>query len=290
MEDAPRFDLQSHSTYSDGALRPADVVARAAGEGVELLALTDHDTVGGVDEALLAGRREGVEVVPAVELSAIDAVHLDLHVLGYRIDHHDPVLIEALREWREDRAARIWRMAKRLRETGWSLDERPLRARAEAGGALGRPHLATAVWEDPANKVRLLEEGLLRPTDVLVAYLIPGRPAFTQRMVPSVADAIAVVHAAGGVAIWAHPFWDVEGAEAVIATIDRFRPIGLDGVEAFYASHSEQETRAVEAACRERGLLTTGSADFHGPDHPHFARFRAFSTYDLSPNLGPIAI
>jgi predicted metal-dependent phosphoesterase TrpH len=106
---------------------------------------------------------------------------------------------------------------------------------------------------------------------------------------PTVAQAIAVVHEVGGVAVWAHPFWDIAHPDAVLDTIDRFAKLGLDGVEAFYPTHDAVRAALIVERCQEHGLLTTGSADFHGPAHPRFNRFRAFDTYGLEPNLGPIA-
>ena len=97
------------------------------------------------------------------------------------------------------------------------------------------------------------------------------------------------IHAAGGVAVWAHPFWDLSADAEVLDAIDRFAALGLDGVEAFYVTHTEHQTRLVARRCAELGLLRTGSADFHGPDHVHFSRFRAFSLYGCGPALGPIA-
>src|SRR5207248_11213175 len=137
------FDLQAHSTRSDGALEPGAVVAAAARAGVELLALTDHDTVEGVAEALAAGRENGVEVVPAVEVSAVQTGGgADVHVLGYRGDNRSPDLVRALGGWQADRALRIERMADRLEELGFELDRTELEARRAAGDPLGRPHLA----------------------------------------------------------------------------------------------------------------------------------------------------
>jgi hypothetical protein len=176
-----------------------------------------------------------------------------------------------------------------LRELGFVLDEEMLRARAAAGQSIGRPHLAQAVTAVPANHARLAADGLLDPTDFLVAYLIEGRPAFRPRAAPSVERAIELIHGAGGVAVWAHPFWDIAEPEAVLEAIDRFHAAGLDGVEAFYATHDEVQTKLLAGRCAELSLLTTGSADFHGPQHHTFNRFRAFSTYGLEPNLGPIA-
>jgi predicted metal-dependent phosphoesterase TrpH len=288
MPGAPTFDLQSHSLHSDGALPAAQVVAAAAAAGVRRLALSDHDTVDGVAEALAAGDAHGVSVVTATELSTIDPSGRDLHILGYGLDHTDAALAAALAEFRADRGRRAERMSAALRELGFALDEAVIDARRAAGKPVGRPHLAEAVVAAPSNAKRLSEEELLNASDFLVAYLIEGRPAFRDREIPTVAEAVATIHAAGGVAVWAHPFWDVADPELVLATIDRFRGMGIDGVEAFYVTHTREQTELVAGRCRELGLLSTGSSDFHGPDHPRFNAFLSFSLFGLEPELGPI--
>ncbi len=288
MSPGPTFDLQSHSRHSDGELEPAQVVRLAAQAGVRLLALSDHDTTAGVDEALCAGAELGLRVVPAAELSAVDPAGEDLHILGYGIDHRDARLSERLATFRADRERRAERMALALRELGYELDERPLQARREAGAPIGRPHLAQAVVGCPANARRLAEEGLQEPSAFLVAYLIEGRPAFRGREVPIVTEAIATIHDAGGLAVWAHPFWDVAEPAEVLATIDRFAREGLDGVEAFYITHTEEQTLLLADRCEELGLLSTGSSDFHGPHHRQFSRFLAHELYGRAPRLGPI--
>jgi 3',5'-nucleoside bisphosphate phosphatase len=286
---APIFDLQSHSTRSDGGLEPAEVVRLAAEAGVQTLALSDHDTVDGVAEALAAGEAHGIRVVPATELSSIDGEREDMHILGYLLDHADPALLAALERFRADREARAGRMMDALRELGFELDTAAIDARAAAGAPIGRPHIARAAFDHPANAQRIADEGLEDFSALLVAYLIDGAPAFRRRTTPTIAEAIEVIHAAGGVAIWAHPYWDLDTDEAVVDAIDRYVEMGLDGVEAFYATHSEEQTRFAHEQCVRRGLLTTGSADFHAPDHRLFNRFRAFELYGLEPNLGPIA-
>jgi predicted metal-dependent phosphoesterase TrpH len=282
MAAAPAFDLQAHSTCSDGSLPARAVVAAAADAGVTLLALTDHDTVDGVDEALQASATLGLRVVPAVELSALDGGDADVHILGYLVDHHAPALLGPLAAFRADRASRAVRMVEALRECGLQL-ELPQRS------TIGRPHVAQAAFDHPANRMRLAREEIVNASQLLKAYLVPGAPAYRPRTTPTVADAIAIIHAAGGVAVWAHPFWDVEEPAAVQATIDRFAALGLDGVEAFYPTHDAEQTRLIARRCGELGLLSTGSADFHGPAHPLFNRFRAFELHGLEPRLGPIA-
>ena len=185
----PRFDLQSHSTHSDGALAPAEVVRLAAGAGVELLALTDHDTVGGVSDALGAGKRYGVRVVPAIEISAIDEgapVGRELHILGYAIDHAGPVLTERLGDFLADREQRTLRMAAALRELGLELDEREIAARRADRQPIGRPHLAEAVLSCTANAARLQAEHIDDIGSLIRAYLIEGaRPSACARRPPS---------------------------------------------------------------------------------------------------------
>jgi predicted metal-dependent phosphoesterase TrpH len=286
-----RFDLQSHSTHSDGALPAADVVERAAAAGVELLALTDHDTVTGVSEALAAGHRLGVRVIPAVEISAVDdgsPMPRELHILGYSIDHTSPRLTAQLAEFLADREQRTLRMAAALRELGWELDEREISERNAAGQPIGRPHLAEAVLAVPGNAARLEDEGINDIGSLIRAYLIDGRPAFRLRETPTVAQAVDAIHAAGGLAVWAHPFWDLSDPADVLESIDRFRALAIDGVEAFYVTHTREQTELLAERCATLGLLTTGSADFHGPDNRLFSRFLAFDTYGIEPNLGPI--
>jgi 3',5'-nucleoside bisphosphate phosphatase len=288
---APRFDLQSHSTHSDGALSASEVVERAAAAGVELLALSDHDTVTGVSEAIAAGQRHGVRIVPAVEISAVDAgsdVPRELHILGYDIDHTGALLTERLAEFLADREQRTLRMADGLRQAGFELDDAQINTRIADGQPIGRPHLAEAVLGAPANAQRLADEGIDDIGSLIRGYLIEGRPAFRLRQTPTVAQAVQAVHDAGGVAIWAHPFWDIEDPDEVLSTIERFLALGMDGVEAFYITHTEQQTRLVAERCNQLGLLTTGSADFHGPENRLFSRFLAFDTFGLEPNLGPI--
>jgi len=285
----PTFDLQSHSLHSDGALGPREVVAAAAAAGVELLAVSDHDSVEGVGEAIGAAAELGIGLVPAVEISAVEGDKQDLHLLGYGIDHDAPELRKELERYRLDREQRADGMVADLRALGYEVEDGALERRRTQGKTIGRPHIADAVVHHPANRERLEREGLAERTPFLVAYLIEGKPAFRPRTHPTVAEAIAVIKAAGGVAVWAHPFWDVKQPEEVLSAIDRFREHDLDGVECFYVTHTREETELIAERCDELGLLSTGSSDFHGPDHRLFSRFLAFQTYGRTPELGPIA-
>lgn len=291
------FDLQSHSVHSDGELTAGGVVAAAAAAGVRVLSLTDHDTVDGVEEALAAGREHGIGIVTGVEISALDpgpddvraSNPRDLHILGYGFDHRDAAFAVALERFRADRGQRADRMVQGLRECGFQLDVSELERRRAAAQPIGRPHLAAAVVAHPANAARLRDEGLRHPSDVLVRYLLPGAPAFRHRSLPAVGDAIAAIHRAGGLAVWAHPFWDVDDPQDVIATLERFSDEhGIDGVEAFYISFDREQTILLTDAAARLGLLTTGSADFHGAGHDRFNSFGAFDTYGIEPDVGRV--
>lgn len=287
-----RFDLQSHSTHSDGALAAAEVVERAAQAGVELLALSDHDTVSGVAEAIAAGEKHGVRVVSAVEISAVDEgapVGRELHILGYAIDYTGALISERLAAFLADREKRTLRMRDGLQEVGFELDETVIQQRIAEGKPIGRPHLAEAVLNAPANAQRLQDEDIDDIGSLIRAYLIDGKPAYRLRETPTVAEAVEAIHAAGGVAIWAHPFWDVSDPGEVLETIERFRALGIDGIEAFYVTHTQEQTELLAKLCQEQSLLSTGSADYHGPENRLFSRFLAFETYGFEPNLGPIA-
>src|SRR5215211_1849527 len=223
---APDFDLQSHSLESDGALAPAEVVAAAAASGIRLMALTDHDTVDGVPEALRAARHHGLRCSPAAELSAVSGEFEDLHVCGYELRHDDRELRATLADFRADRGRRIWAMAARL-----------------------------AVLAHPANAGKLRAEGIDGKDTLFPPYLVPGAVAYVARSRPTVEEAIDVIHAAGGVAVWAHPFWDIDAPDEALATLERFTAAGLDGVEVFYPSHDRAQATLLYGTCTARGLL-----------------------------------
>jgi predicted metal-dependent phosphoesterase TrpH len=284
----PTFDLQSHSIHSDGELTPSEVVSRAAQAGVTLLSLTDHDSLAGVAEAQAEADARGISLVTGVEITTLYGSSTDLHILGYLVDPTHPGLQERLERSRNDRQGRAQRMIEALQELGYAVDEDALRLRAASGKTVGRPHIAQAVVSQPDNGPRLAEEGLTDPSAFLVHYLIEGRPAYREREAPTVAEAVELIHAAGGLAVWAHPFWDFSEDEAVISALDSFRGSGIDGVEAFYVTHTATQTGLLVDRSAEIGILTTGSSDFHGPGHRQFNRFRAFQTYGLSPSLGPL--
>jgi 3',5'-nucleoside bisphosphate phosphatase len=267
----PLIELQSHSTHSDGQLPPRGVVAEAAAAGVTTLALSDHDSVAGVTEAEEAGRELGVEIVPAVEMSCVHEYAEDLHICGYWVDLAK--IEPACERAQDERRARAGEIVDNLRTFGFdlTLDD----AIREAGGAdsIGRPHIAKAAGAT----------GDLGP--FFEEYLVPGAKAFVPRRWPDAAQAISLIHEAGGVAVIAHPYWDISEPGEVD---DLIRSLGADGVETFYPTHSEEQTRHLLELCDELGLTPTASSDYHGPTHKTFAKFGAYETYGLGePRVPP---
>ena len=255
------IELQSHSTVSDGQLPPAGVVEAAAEAGVAILALTDHDAVAGVPEAIEAGERLGVEVVPAIEMSAANELVDDLHVCGYWVD---PEVIEpACQRAQEGRRTRAARIIENLQGFGFDVTLEDAIREAGDADAIGRPHLGPFFEE----------------------YLVPGAKAFVPREWPSPNEACALIREAGGVPVIAHPYWDIKDPDEVEKLI---RSLDLGGIEVFYPSHDEKQTAHLLELARELGIAATGSSDFHGPTHRTFPRFGAYDTYGLGePEVPP---
>lgn len=258
------IELQSHSTVSDGQLAPAEVVERAAEAGVTTLALSDHDAIAGVAEAAGAATRLCVEFVPAIEMSCVHEHAEDLHVCGYWVDLGK--IAPACERAQHERIARAGEIIESLRREGFDIHLED--AVREAGDALsiGRPHIARAAGAT-GNLGPFFEE-----------YLVPGAKAFVPRRWPTAAQAVELIHAAGGVAVVAHPYWDISDPDKVEELI---RALPVDGVETFYPTHSREQTEHLLTLCEELGLTPTASSDYHGPTHRTFSRFGAYDTYGL---------
>lgn len=247
----PTADLHTHSTWSDGILSPAALVAEAAACGLRAIALTDHDTVAGVLEARAAGETHGIEVIPGVELSATLSDGAEAHLLGYFVDVSDPAFLAALAGYARAREERMERMIGRLRQIGAPVDGG--RVRELAGhGTVGRPHLARALTE--AGHAADLSDAFAR-------YIGGGKPAFVPRPRVDPRDAIALIRAAGGVPVLAHPY----SAGGVESALDRLVPAGLLGLEVDYGEYTPDEREVLRAIAARRGLIATGGSDYHGP-------------------------
>ena len=269
------IDLQAHSTVSDGQLAPADVARAAAAAGVTTMSLTDHDGVAGVAAATQAAAEAGIKNVPGVEMSCVHRYSEDLHMCGYWID---PARIgSACERAQRERVERAREIVARLNELGVEVRFEDAVAEAGAADAIGRPHIARAAGAGP-DLGPFFEE-----------YLVPGAKAFVSRRWPSAEHAVELIHDAGGVAVVAHPYWDVSDPEQVRDLVSSLvRDVGLDGVEAFYPPHTSVQTVHLLELCEEFDLVPTGSSDFHGPTHKTFSRFGAYDTYGLGePRVPP---
>jgi 3',5'-nucleoside bisphosphate phosphatase len=266
------LDLQSHSTFSDGELPPAEVVEAAAKAGVTTLALTDHDGIDGVTEAAIAARIAGIALVPATEISCIHGRLDDMHMLGYWVDLQ--AITPALERAQGERITRAQEIVERLNAQGVPVLYEDAIAQAGDASSVGRPHIAKAAGVKPEEMSPFFEE-----------WLIPGAKAFVPRRWPDAAEAIDTIHEAGGAAVLAHPFWDLDDPGEVAALVGE---LALDGIECFYPAHDRAQTKFLLDLCRERGLAATASSDFHGPNHKMFNSFCAYPTYDLGvPELPP---
>jgi predicted metal-dependent phosphoesterase TrpH len=245
------IDLHLHTTASDGRSAPADLVAEAAAAGCHTIAVTDHDTVAGLEAAAAAAARLGLAFVPGIEVTAV-AAGRDIHILGYYIDAADEALAVFLREQRAHRRTRVEQIGQRLKEIGAPVDIDALLATPiDQGRALGRPAIAMALVA--AGHATDLSDAFDR-------YLSPGRPAFMARTGPDPREVIARIHAAGGIASAAHPgkLKRDDIVESMIAE-------GLDAVEVYHTDHTVADVVRYQELADTRGLLVTGGSDYHGP-------------------------
>jgi hypothetical protein len=256
-----KCDFHTHSTISDGTLAPGELVDHAAEAGVDVLALTDHDSVEGVAEASARGRARGVQVLGGVELSVSeDDGRRQMHLLGLGVDPAAASLAELTVRLRGAREERMLRMLDALAAQGIALA--PERVRALAGpGTVGRPHVARA----------LVESGACADADEAFArWLRRGRPAFVASPGLLARDAIEAIHAAGGLASLAHPPLSVgvDGPGGLDAFVSRLVPLGLDALEVWHPAHTPRRVKRLARLAREHDLVATGGSDFHGANTP----------------------
>ncbi|NIA20884.1 MAG: PHP domain-containing protein [Anaerolineaceae bacterium] len=251
--DQQGVDLHIHSTASDGALAPGEIVGLAAEIGLRAIALTDHDTASGVGEALEAGRRAGLEVLTGVEISA-EFPEGTMHILGYGFDPQDDGLKEALAQFRRNRDERNPRILARLAELGVPVSLETVREKA-TGQTVGRPHIAQCLVE--AGHVASVDEAFR-------LYLGRGAAAYVNRRRATAEEAIRMIHGAGGLAVLAHPMQLRRPMLEIRRTVRELAARGLDGLEAWHPDHSTDDTRTFEVLARELDLVVTGGTDFHG--------------------------
>lgn len=251
------IDLHTHSACSDGSMSPRAVVALAREAGLSAIALTDHDTVDGVDKAKAAGAEYGVEVIAGVELVA-EYKGSEIHILGYFIDYQGSYFTQKLAELKLIRKERNERLVQRLGQMKMPVSFAELEELSQ-GRQVTRMHFAKLLYEK--GYVASIREAFQR-------YLAEGQPAYVGRNAFTFAESIEAIQKSGGQAVLAHPFaYKWQGGE-VTAMIEALTQAGLDGIEAIYPLFDRQQTRQLLKTAQRLGLKITGGSDFHGENKP----------------------
>lgn len=255
------IDLHAHSTFSDGSLTPAELAAAGQRAGLTALALTDHDTMAGIDAFLAAGKDMSagtvMECIPGVEISA-EVPKGTMHVLGYLMDHTDEDLNRSLAMIRGGREERNGRILERLRELGVEVSREEVAVYA-GEDVLGRPHIAQAMMA--RGYVPTIKAAFDR-------YLAKGKPGYMDRLRLSPKESVAAIRRAGGVAVLSHPFTLDMGREELRQTVSKLCDAGLQGVEVYYSEHSDAQVSEYLGLVSSFGLIATGGSDFHGEINP----------------------
>lgn len=255
MEDKLGFiDLHVHTTASDGSLTPTQVVQKARELGLAAIAITDHDSVEGLEEAIAEGKKVGLEVVPGVELS-VDCSRGTCHLLGYFIDHREGRLRAKLNFVQRARDERNQRMIQRLKELGIDLELEEVKAFA-VNGLICRPHFALA----------MVKKGYVRSVDeAFELYLKKGGPAYVEKFRLTPKEALEVIKTAKGIPVLAHPFTLDLDEKELEEFVRHLKVMGLEGIEVFYPDHNEEQVHLYLRLAHQNNLVVTGGTDFHGP-------------------------
>ncbi len=248
------IDLHTHSNRSDGTDSPEELIHNAVVAGLEVVALTDHDSTEGWAEAAAAAEHVDIRLIRGIEIST-KLAGKSVHLLGYEFNPDDAPLLTELGKVLDGRNSRLPATLERLRSLGIDIDAKDVRRHSVNAAAMGRPHVADA----------LVELGIVANRDeAFEHYLSPGKPAYVDRYAADLVTAIQLVKAAGGRTVLAHP-WS-RGSKRVLpmAQIAELREVGLDGLEVDHNDHSPDDRRQLEGIARELDLARTGSSDYHG--------------------------
>ncbi|MFH2123515.1 MAG: PHP domain-containing protein [Pseudomonadota bacterium] len=251
------IDLHTHSNFSDGTMTPTELVVMARHKKISALALTDHDTMAGTEEAILAGEKMGVEIVPGLEISVLYN-HIEYHILGYWADPHNSSLASALMRLQGARAERNEKILEKLNALGIAVTAEELQLVSEQGQT-GRPHIARI----------LVQRGVVRTmAQAFDRFLKKGEAAYVSRFAYSAAEAVALIRQAGGLAVLAHPAQNDPELTRLPLVLADLVPAGLDGVELYYPTHSHKVKKRLRFLAGEHDLLFTGGSDYHGDVRP----------------------
>lgn len=251
------IDLHTHSSFSDGSMTPTELIYHARDKGVCAIALTDHDTVSGLDEAALAAEKTGVELIPGVEISTESISQV--HILGLFIDKSSPALLELFKAQQEERILSNQKYIKLLAEHGFPITDEEVRAVAPHGG-VGRAHYARI----------MMDHGWVSSVaEAFDKYLGVGMPCYVKRMVISPEEAIDRIHSSGGLAFFAHPYQTKLSYSEIFDLARHLKSNGLDGIEGYYSEYSPEMHRTFMDMARDLSLLVSGGSDYHAAMKPH---------------------
>lgn len=251
------IDLHTHSHFSDGSMTPTDLVALAKENGLKAIALTDHDTFDGVGEALDAGKKYGVEVIPGIEFSAVSTG--ETHILGFGIDITNKEINNAVNKAKELRLINNQRTAEALQRLGFDITVEDAKKLSPVGN-MGRAHFA---------KVMAQKGYVSSVKEAFDLYLQKGKPAFNSLRLLEPEEAIRLIHAAGGKAFLAHLHLTKFKGEELENYVIRLKNAGLDGIEGYYTEYDDAMQAEYQALAKKHKLLISGGTDFHGANKPH---------------------
>jgi len=243
-----KADLHMHTVFSDGALTPTELLRKVKEAGLEVVSITDHDSVSGLAEATELGKQIGIEVIPGMELSATLG-NSEVHILGYFMDYLNKDLLDSLAEFREQRLRRAERIIGKLNQMNIPLSMDSVMEQV-SGDSVGRPHIANALVN--GGHAQNYHQAFSK-------YIGDGRPAFEKKLTFSPEETIRLIAAAGGLSFLAHP-----GKSVTEEVLLRLIKSGLDGIEVIHPSHSPELTRHYRGIVNEYFLLESGGSDFHG--------------------------
>ena len=254
-----RIDLHAHTRVSDGTETPAELLAAAAEAGLDVLAITDHDTTAGWDEAAEAARRHGVALVPGMEVSCRTSEGISVHVLSYLHDPAHPGLLEEITKAKDARLSRAEHMVSLLAED-YPLSWDDVTQHVAPGATVGRPHIADA----------LVAAGLVGDRTEAFATILSSRSRyFVQHYAPEPALAVGLIREAGGVPVFAHPVASARGRTVGEPVYREMVDAGLAGLEVYHRDNPEDQRPFLLRLARQHGLLVTGSSDYHGAGKPN---------------------
>lgn len=245
-----KADLHLHTRHSDGTYSPAELIEKAVQGGLKIISITDHDSVGAIDEAIDLGKKNGIEVIPGIELSATFN-GTEVHILGYFIDHQNQILLDSLEGFQRERMNRAKRIVGKLNQMNVPLTIDSVMEEVD-GESVGRPHIATALVNGGHTETYY---------EAFNKYIGDGKPAYEQKLNFSPEETIRLIAQSGGLSFLAHP-----GRSAKEDLIFRLIKAGLDGIEVIHPGHSPDLVYYYRGIVNEYCLLESGGSDFHGGD------------------------